>query len=142
MSEDTFFRILAAAVVIVMIGTSIFYRHRADREGGRVSRQEEPAFVRLGLSVSGLMGFGGLLAYFVYPSVLEPTMVQVPTAVRWLGLALGILVVVLNDAMLVFRGVTLLPLGHSELWLLVGLAVAAIAVWLLGVFDRGTTVYR
>ena len=90
MAEDTFFRILAAAVVIVMIGTSIFYRHRADREGGRVSRQEEPTLVRLGLSFTGLMGFGGLLAYFAYPWVLEPTMVEVPTALRWLGLALAL----------------------------------------------------
>lgn len=90
MSEDTFFRIVAAAVVIVMIGTSIYYRHRADREGGRVSRQEEPTYVRLGLSFSGLMGFGGLLAYFAFPSVLEPTMMHVPTPLRWLGLALAL----------------------------------------------------
>ena len=73
-----------------MIGTSIYYRHRADREGGRVSRHEEPTYVRLGLSFSGLMGFGGLLAYFAFPSVLEPTLVQVPTALRWLGLALAL----------------------------------------------------
>jgi protein-S-isoprenylcysteine O-methyltransferase Ste14 len=89
MSEDNYFRILAAVAVVGMIGTSIYYRHRADREGGRVSRQQEPAVVRLGLSLSGLLGFGGLLAYFAFPSLLDPTLVQVPTALRWLGLALA-----------------------------------------------------
>ena len=89
MSEDTFFRMLAAVAVVGMVGTSIYYRHRADRQGGRVGRQEEPAVVRVGLSLSGLLGFGGLLAYFAFPSLLEPTQVPVPPALRWLGLALA-----------------------------------------------------
>ena len=90
MSEDSLFRILGAVTFVAMIGTSIYYRHRADREGGRVSRQAEPAAVRLGLSLSGLLGFGGLLAYFAHPPLLEPTMVSVPTAVRWLGVVLAL----------------------------------------------------
>jgi protein-S-isoprenylcysteine O-methyltransferase Ste14 len=90
MSDDRLFRILAAVTVAAMIGTSIYYRHRADRKGGRVSRQEEPAWVRRGLSLSGLMGFAGLLAYFAFPSALEPTMVGVPSALRWVGVVLAL----------------------------------------------------
>jgi protein-S-isoprenylcysteine O-methyltransferase Ste14 len=90
MSDDTVFRVLAAAVVIVMIGTSIYFRHRADRQGGRVSRAEEPPLVRYGLSISGLLGFGGLLAYFGFPSLLAWTMVPVPVELRWVGLALAL----------------------------------------------------
>lgn len=90
MTDDTLFRLLSAAVVLLMVGTSIYYRHRADREGGRVGRQEEPAVVRYGLSAAGLLGFGGLAVYFVRPSLLQWTLVAVPVALRWAGVVLAL----------------------------------------------------
>lgn len=60
----------------------------------------------------------------------------------WLGVIVGIGVVVGNDAMLIAENLTLLPGGHAELYLILGLAIAGGATWFLGVFDRGTTVYR
>lgn len=59
----------------------------------------------------------------------------------WIGVAVGILIAVLNDTMLVISA-TLLPVGHSEGWLLLGLSVAAASTWFLGVFDRGKTIFR
>ena len=88
MAENTVFRILAAVLMVAMIGISIFFRHRADRTGGRVGRHVEPAPVRLGLSLSGLLGFGGVLAYFFWPSLLSWTMVTTPMWARWVGVAL------------------------------------------------------
>lgn len=44
--------------------------------------------------------------------------------------------------MLMGEDVTLLPGGHSELYLLLGIAVAGSSTWFLGLFDRGTTVFR
>ena len=88
MSADTLFRSVTAILMAMMIGISIHFRHRADRTGGRVGRHEEPAPVRIGLSLSGLLGFGGLLAYFFWPSLLAPTMLAVPVGVRWIGVAL------------------------------------------------------
>jgi protein-S-isoprenylcysteine O-methyltransferase Ste14 len=88
MSEDTLFRGLAAVLTATMIGISIYFRHRADQTGGRVGRHEETAPVRVGLSLSGLLGFGGLLAYFFWPTLLAPTMLAVPVWARWVGVAL------------------------------------------------------
>ncbi len=88
MSDDTLFRVLAATLMFTMIGISVFYRHKADRTGGRVGRHEEPAPVRLGLSLSGLIGFGGLLAYLFRPTLLAWTMVAMPAWARWSGVAL------------------------------------------------------
>jgi protein-S-isoprenylcysteine O-methyltransferase Ste14 len=88
MSEDTVFRSVAAVLMATMIAISIFFRHRADQTGGRVGRHEEPTPVRIGLSLSGLLGFGGLLAYFFWPTLLAPTMLAVPVWVRWVGVAL------------------------------------------------------
>ena len=59
----------------------------------------------------------------------------------WTGVALGILIAVANDAMLFTDGVTLLPLGHQELYLILGVLVAGSSTWFLGLFDRGTTIY-
>lgn len=55
---------------------------------------------------------------------------------------LGVLIAAVNDLMLIGEDVILLPGGHSELYLLLGIAVAAGSTRLLGLFDRGTTVYE
>lgn len=60
-----------------------------------------------------------------------------PARHRWLGLAViaaGVLIAVMNDAML-FMDATVLPFGHQELWLFLGVAVAASGSWFLGLFD-------
>ena len=57
---------------------------------------------------------------------------------RWLaaGLLLGALAIIgLNDAMR-FTTIGLLPGGHSELYLLLGLALGAISGRFFGIFDR------
>ena len=60
----------------------------------------------------------------------------------WAGVVLGVLIAAVNDLMLIGEDVILLPGGHSELYLLLGITVAAAATRLLGLFDRGTTVYE
>ena len=79
MAEDVLFRRIAAAVVVSLFAVSLYYRHRADKVGGRVTRDDEPAPIRLGLGVSGLMGFGGLLLYFFWPPALDWTLLPIPT---------------------------------------------------------------
>ena len=59
----------------------------------------------------------------------------------WLGILLGAALAGSNDLMLVYEDLTLLPGGHSEFYLFLGIAVAAASTWFLGLFDRGTTIY-
>ena len=59
----------------------------------------------------------------------------------WGGVLVGVAVAALNDLMLMGEDVTLLPGGHSELYLMLGISVASGATWFLGLFDRGTTIY-
>lgn len=56
----------------------------------------------------------------------------------WLGLGLGALVAILNDAMLLGEDLVLLPFGHSELYLFLGVLVAGLSTRFLGLFDRDT----
>ncbi len=44
--------------------------------------------------------------------------------------------------MLMGEDLTLLPGGHAELYLVLGVSVAIGATWFLGLFDRGTTIYE
>lgn len=60
----------------------------------------------------------------------------------WVGVVLGVAVVATNDLMLMTSHVAVLPGGHNELYLVLGIGIAGGATWFLGLFDRGTTVYR
>lgn len=60
----------------------------------------------------------------------------------WGGVLFGILLAAVNDLMLMGEDVRLLPGGHSELYLMLGISVAGGATWFLGLFDRGTTIYE
>lgn len=61
--------------------------------------------------------------------------------VGWLGVAVGVLIAVLNDGMF-FTETHLLPFGHSEFYLMLALLVAGSSSWFLGLFDRGTTIFE
>ena len=55
-------------------------------------------------------------------------------AVGWTLIAIGVAIAVLND--LAWVDVELLPGGHTELYLLLGLLVAGFGSWWTGLFDR------
>ncbi|MBA3400200.1 MAG: hypothetical protein H0U01_09580 [Acidimicrobiia bacterium] len=59
----------------------------------------------------------------------------------WIGIVLGALIAAVNDLMLVNDN-SLLPFGHSEAYLFLGIGIAGGSTWFLGLFDRGTTIYR
>lgn len=56
----------------------------------------------------------------------------------WIGVGIGVLIAVANDAMLLGEDLVLLPFGHSELYLLLGVIVAGWSTRFLGLFDRDT----
>ena len=60
----------------------------------------------------------------------------------WSGVALGVLIIALNDVMLMGNSLTLLPFGHSELYLMLGMGVGASSAWFLGLYDHDPTIYR
>jgi len=56
----------------------------------------------------------------------------------WLGVGFGALIAIVNDAMLLGEDLVLLPFGHSELYLFLGVLVAGWSTRFLGLFDRDT----
>jgi hypothetical protein len=62
-----------------------------------------------------------------------------PSWHKVLGFALlvaGVALAVVNDVMMLQPSITLLPGGHNELYLFLGIAVAAYSTWWFGWFDR------
>lgn len=69
----------------------------------------------------------------------RPSVRQRPDWHKGVGLALliaGVAIAVLNDVMRLQPGTTLLPGGHTELYLLLGLAIGGSSMWWFGWFDR------
>ena len=60
------------------------------RRGAGSRATTSPLPIRLGLGVSGLMGFGGLLLYFFWPPALDWTLLPIPTEIRWAGATVAI----------------------------------------------------
>jgi hypothetical protein len=54
--------------------------------------------------------------------------------VGWLLILVGAAIIVVND--IAWVGVEVMPGGHSELYLLLGLLVAGFGSWWTGLFDR------
>lgn len=54
----------------------------------------------------------------------------------WALVGLGVCIAVLNDVQWASARRTLLPGGHSELYLMLAFAVAGFGTWWLGLFDR------
>ena len=54
------------------------------------------------------------------------------------GVVLALVIVTPNDAMRLGQNLKLLPFGHSEFYLVLGIIVAGSSTWLLGLFDRRT----
>lgn len=89
MPHDQLFRQIAFAIIATIFAISVYYRRRADKAGGPMKRHDEPRAVRAGLGISGLMGFGGLLAYLIWPPTLAWSMVELPLWLRWAGVCLA-----------------------------------------------------
>jgi len=90
MDTDQQFRI--AVLVVIVLATSIAVSHRIRAASGSpaVSRRREGLLLGVTLRLGGLVLWLGTVAYLAMPSLVQPACVPLPTAVRWLGVALAV----------------------------------------------------
>jgi protein-S-isoprenylcysteine O-methyltransferase Ste14 len=84
MDKELIYRALTLVLLVLMLGISIFFRRRADREGGQLSGDTGQRLVLL-LRLLSLIIVLPLLGYLVNPAWVSWARVDLPDWLRWLG---------------------------------------------------------
>lgn len=87
-ANELVFRMLTLTLFGAAMSISIFYRRRAERQGGSQDRStsRRPLLI---LRLSSLIAFLPLFAYILNPAWVEWARLSLPTWVRWLGFLLA-----------------------------------------------------
>ena len=90
--NENIFRILAALILFTGMGTSIYFRRKADKTTGeQISRKVD------GSVMMNIIKFGGLIlwlspfAYLINPLWMSWSKIGLPEWARWLGIGIGVL---------------------------------------------------
>lgn len=90
--NDNVFRILAIAIFIIGAAISSTFRHKAEKNNSeKISLKEEGILMAVLLRFFGLSIWGSVFAYMLNPTWMRWSAVDLPEALRWVGVVLGIL---------------------------------------------------
>jgi protein-S-isoprenylcysteine O-methyltransferase Ste14 len=89
------FRWFALAVLVGSLTISTLFRHRARRQGETIRRRSERLPLRVGRVLIALPLFGAPILYILNPRWMAWASFEAPLWLRWLGVGLGICVVLL-----------------------------------------------
>ncbi len=92
MSEPLLFRIVFAALFLLLFGVVTTYRVKA-LSGRKIDYSKEGGAVFLALRLGGLSIWLYCLLYVVYPRVLTWSFIELPSVVRWAGVGLVLLLI-------------------------------------------------
>ena len=87
------FRWFALAVFLGPLGISAWRRWQARRAIGAIARSQEPPLLIVGRLLVALPLYGGVVGYLANPGWMAWASLSVPSSVRWIGVALGLLTV-------------------------------------------------
>lgn len=88
MTDDSFFRWLMLAGMLLGGGIGAYHRWRADT-GEPIARREEGLFLMLSIRLVAAVAAAGLLAYLISPAWMAWASFPLPSWARWCGTAIG-----------------------------------------------------
>jgi len=81
MNAELYFRLLTMVLIVSIFGTSIYFRHRAERQGGALNRSQGQRFLVV-LRLLGLAALLPLFGYLINPEWIRWARLDLPVAVR------------------------------------------------------------
>ena len=89
MTRELLFRLITAAVIAIAFSVSIYFRHQAERQGGKLVKSEGQRLL-IPLRLLGLIALLPLLGYLINPAWVEWARFILPAWLRWLGAIIAI----------------------------------------------------
>ncbi len=89
MVTDNVCRWLLLAILTAGLVISVYYRRRADRAGGPISRRRDGTAIAIPLGLFGLATLIGLVVYLIHPAWMAWSQLGLPAWLRLAGAALG-----------------------------------------------------
>ena len=87
--DDTIFRTILIIGAVVLFPVGIYHRVKSQATGEPLDRWQEGRFILFTLRPIGLATMAGLLAYMAYPQWMAWSSLNLPSWLRWVGVALA-----------------------------------------------------
>lgn len=89
MTNELIFRLITAAVLMTAFSISIYSRHKAERQGGKLEKAQGQRLL-LPLRLLGILGLLPLLGYLIKPDWVAWARFALPDGVRWVAAIVAI----------------------------------------------------
>lgn len=89
MSSEVIFRLLTTSLLLVVISISIYFRHRAERQGGQLNKAEGQRLLVV-LRLLGMVAILPLFGYLVNPDWVAWARFELPLWARWVAALIAI----------------------------------------------------
>lgn len=89
MTSEMIFRLLTVALLVTAFAISIYFRHRADRQGGQLNKAEGQRLL-IPLRLLGLVGLLPLFGYVINPDWVAWARLDLPLWTRWVAALVAI----------------------------------------------------
>ena len=103
MDSENVFRSILVFGFLLMGSIGLYHRIQSQSTGEKLNRREEGIFVLISLRLLGLLGLIGLITYMINPAWMGWSSIPLPTWLRWAGVGLGVVFVLLTTW--VFRSI-------------------------------------
>jgi protein-S-isoprenylcysteine O-methyltransferase Ste14 len=90
MDTETLFRFITFLSLALAVGISVYFRHRAEREGGQLDRSEGQGLLVI-MRLVGLIAILPLVGYLLNPAWVAWARVPLPEWLRWLGAVVALI---------------------------------------------------
>ncbi len=93
MTDESAFRLFAAALCVLALPMSAYYRRATVRSNEKISRREEGLVIMILLRFFGFCAAIGVLMYMIHPAWIGWSTLELPTWLRYVGVGLGVVTV-------------------------------------------------